>query len=70
MNLINIDPETEEATFQAPKREAPEMHVKQGEVLAERFYVRHVDTLYVTLVDTMRANRIVRFKVGGGPISN
>lgn len=70
MNLINIDPETEKATFQAPKPEAPEMHVKQGEVLAERFYVRHVDTLYVTLVDTMRANRIVRFKVGGGPISN
>lgn len=66
MNLINIEKDTKVATFET--NDSKLMDVEKDELLAERFFVRLVDTQYVTLVDTMRANRIVRFKVGGGPI--
>lgn len=67
MSLIKVDNETKVATFQANNSEL--IDVKQGGLLAERFLVRRVDPQYVSLVDKMRGNRKVRFKVGGGPIS-
>lgn len=67
MSLINVDKETKVATFMSNDSEL--MDVKVGDVLAGRFRVRLVDPQSVRLVDTLRGNRTVRFKVGGGPVS-
>lgn len=65
MSLIEVKGEV--ATFIANDSEL--MVVEEGDVLADRFRVRLVDPRSVTLDDTLRGNRTVRFKVGGGPVS-
>lgn len=68
MLLIKIDRETKTATFKPNLPGSPNMHVKKGEILADRFRVRLVSTRGVTLEDQLRGNRTVRFEVGGGPL--
>lgn len=65
MSLIGVDGEV--ATFMS--NDSQLMDVEEGDVLAKRFRVRLVDPRSVTLDDTLRGNRTVRFKVGGGPVS-
>lgn len=67
MILIKIDQANFVATFQANNSEL--MEAEKGGVLAGRFRVHSVTKQSVTLIDQERGNRVVRCKVGDGPIS-
>ncbi len=69
MVLVNIDSETDTATFKLLEDGAPDVSVREKEYVSARFLVRSiVGRKSVTLVDTRRSNRAVMYEVGSPPL--